>query len=84
MILVDPKLNSPEHTHADTIAYAEAAALLGIAVGTLYAWVHQRRIPHYRIGPRCVRFSRSELLHFLQDHAIAAELVSADSRTAAG
>ena len=54
----------------DIVGYEEAAKILGVAAGTLYAWVSQRRIPHFRVGPRCVRFSRRTLLAFLQARAV--------------
>ena len=57
---------------ADVLGYRAAAGLLGIPVGTLYAWVHQRRIPYYRLGPRSVRFSRSAMLTWLEQHAVGA------------
>ena len=40
----------------EMISYAEASEFLGVPVGTLYAWVHARRIPHVRLGSRMVRF----------------------------
>lgn len=64
-----PSLASP----GDIIGYTEAADLLHVAVGTVYAWVHQKRVPHYRIGKRCVRFSKSALLAYLTLHAVAAD-----------
>lgn len=53
------------------INYAEAAALLGVPVGTLYAKVHHREIPHHRIGPRIVRFRLDELLAWLELRKVA-------------
>lgn len=55
---------------SDVIGYEEAAQLLNIAVGTLYAWTSQRRIEFYRIGPRCVKFSRSKLLAWLERQTV--------------
>lgn len=49
----------------DVIGYAEAAKVLNVALGTLYAWTSQRKIEHFRIGRRCVKFSRAKLLAFL-------------------
>ncbi len=34
----------------------EAAAFLGLKLGTLYGMVSQRRVPHIRLSSRCVRF----------------------------
>jgi len=38
------------------LTYSEAARFLGIRLGTLYALVAQRRVPHVRLGSRLVRF----------------------------
>ena len=45
----------------DVLGYSQAAAFLGIPIGTLYAWVSQGRVPHYRFSKRMVRFSRQEI-----------------------
>jgi excisionase family DNA binding protein len=39
----------------------EVASLTGLAVGTLYHFVSQGRIPVVRISPRCLRFRESDL-----------------------
>lgn len=57
---------------SDIIGYSEAAAELHVAVGTVYAWVSQKRIPHYRISSRCVRFSRATLRQWLASRAVEA------------
>lgn len=54
------------------LTYLEAAALLGLPLGSLYSMVHQRRIPHIRLGPRLVRFRRSEVEAWLDSHAVPA------------
>lgn len=56
---------------SDILTYAQTAQFLGVPIGTLYAWVHQRRIPHFRLSPRAVRFSRSALTGWLGRHAVA-------------
>lgn len=43
------------------LGYDEAARILNIRKSTLYAWVCRKRVPHIRLGPRCIRFSRQEL-----------------------
>ena len=48
------------------LTYAQAADLLAVPVGTLYAWVHLRRIPHIRISKRLVRFQRAELERWIE------------------
>lgn len=48
-------------TGTGLITYKEAAALLGLKDGTLYAMVSRKSIPHVRLSPRIVRFDRAEL-----------------------
>lgn len=43
------------------LTYKEVAAQLGLPMGTVYALVSQRRIPHHRLGPRLVRFDEGEI-----------------------
>lgn len=45
------------------LTYPQAAALLQVSERTLWTWVHERGVPHFRIG-RTVRFSRSALLRW--------------------
>ncbi len=59
----------------DMLTYKEAAWLLGVPVGTVYAWVHTRGIPHVRLGARLVRFRRSDLLEWLGERTIRAAAV---------
>lgn len=49
----------------DILDYKQATEFLGLPIGSLYAMVSQRRLPHFRIGPRCVRFNRNELERWL-------------------
>ncbi len=51
--------------------YEQAAEFIGITVGTLYSMVARTAIPHHRIGPRLVRFSRDELRAWLERKAVA-------------
>ena len=43
----------------------ELAALLNVTKGTLYNWVHLRRIPFVKAG-RCLRFDPKQVLESLQ------------------
>jgi excisionase family DNA binding protein len=54
------------------LTYIETARLLGLPVGTVYALVHQRRIPHVRLGPRLVRFRKEELDEWIARQQVAA------------
>ena len=50
--------------------YRDAAALLGVPVGTLYAWVARQQVPHIRLGRRLVRFDAGELETWLAAHKV--------------
>lgn len=52
------------------LTYSQAAELINVPLGTLYCWVHDRRIPFVRLGPRLVRFPRIELLQWLDAHRV--------------
>lgn len=39
----------------------EVSQLTGLAKGTIYHWISQKRIPVVRLSPRCVRFRRCDL-----------------------
>ena len=57
----------------DLIDYRQAALLLNITPSTLYGWVHRRSVPHIRISRRLVRFSRRELLAWLDACSVSAK-----------
>ena len=48
------------------VGYDEASRILNVKRQTLYAWVSRKRIPHIRLGPRCIRFSRVELNRWIE------------------
>ena len=50
--------------------YSQAAALLGVPKGTLYALVHQNRVPHIRLGKRFVRFDEERLRAWMREHRV--------------
>jgi len=58
------------------IGYREAAEMFGIRLATVYALVHERRIPHRRLGRRLVRFSVDDLEAWFNEHRV--EVQSAD------
>lgn len=60
-----------EPTEVDLVTYPEAADLLGVQLSTLYSLVHAKRVPHVRIGPRFVRFSRRALQAWIGSHTVA-------------
>jgi excisionase family DNA binding protein len=49
--------------------YAWASKYLGLPKATLYALVHERRIPHVKFGPRFVRFSKRDLDAWIEQHS---------------
>jgi excisionase family DNA binding protein len=44
----------------------ELAKLLGVAEGSVYHWLSQRRLPCIRFSQRCVRFRESDVQALLQ------------------
>jgi excisionase family DNA binding protein len=43
----------------------EVAEFLGLAVGTVYHLVSQKRLPCLRLSARCLRFRKSDLNAFI-------------------
>jgi excisionase family DNA binding protein len=54
----------------EMLDYRQVARLIGVPIGTVYAWVHARTIPHHRLGPRLVRFGRAQILAWLAGHSV--------------
>lgn len=44
----------------------EVSELTGLAVGTLYHFVSQKRIPVVRLSRRCIRFRKSDMSDWIQ------------------
>ena len=44
----------------------QVAGMLQVKLSTIYAWTHQRAIPHFKVG-RLVRFTRRGLEQWLQE-----------------
>ncbi len=59
------------------LTYAEAAKLLNVRKGTLYAWVHERRIPHLRLSSRLVRFDEATLRAWLAKRRVGIDEAAA-------
>ncbi len=55
---------------SDILRYEEVSIIYKFPLNTLYSMVSRREIPHFRLGGRCVRFSRSELDGFFKAHHI--------------
>jgi excisionase family DNA binding protein len=59
-------LTDPRLTLAEPLLDAEAvAALLGVEVPTVYAWVRSGDLPCLRLGPRAIRWTRPLLEEWL-------------------
>lgn len=56
-------MSFPEKEH---LTYRELAALLDVKLGTLYAWVARKEIPHVRLGRRVVRFRVQDIKDWLE------------------
>ena len=56
----------------ELITYEQVSKMLGLAKGTVYALVHQNRIPHIRLGRRLVRFDPTALREFVDEHRVEA------------
>lgn len=59
---------APDHPPSRRLRYAEAAAYLGIPVGTLRNMVAREEIEHIRLGPRTVVFDLDSLNAHLAQH----------------
>ncbi len=57
----------------EMITYAEVRRMTALPLGTLYALVARRQIPHVRLGPRLVRFRRGEIEAWLAAHSVPAQ-----------
>ena len=58
---------TPETTKSERLlSIKEVSELTGLAVGTLYHFVSQQRIPVVRLSKRCIRFRYSDLLNWIQ------------------
>ena len=47
---------------------SEVAQILNLKISTIYALVHQQRIPHVKIG-RCLRFRASDIESWVESQA---------------
>jgi excisionase family DNA binding protein len=55
------------------LTYKEAAAHLGLKIGTLKAMVCRKEVPHIRLGPRLVVFDPTELDAWLAERRVPAK-----------
>jgi excisionase family DNA binding protein len=79
---VSPKSNQRITAIDDEIGgYKEASKWLGIPISTLYSEVSLKKIPHFRLSKRQVRFSKNELMAWLQAHSVPVRPTQTDRRT---
>ena len=55
------------------MTYTDVCEQLKIKPGTLAWMVHKRKIPHHRVGPRMVRFSKDEIERWMRERAVGVE-----------
>ena len=70
-------------TDDEVMGYAGAAAHTGLAKGTVRAMVCRRQIPHLRLGPRLVRFRRSDLDRWLHERLVLSQPAATNTPSAA-
>lgn len=51
------------------VGIGELSRYLDIKVNTVYAWVHSRQIPYYKVG-RLVKFRKSEIDQWLEQRKV--------------
>jgi excisionase family DNA binding protein len=59
-------VSSPFLSSDRLLTIDEVAELTGLAIGTLYHFVSEKRIPVVRLSKRCIRFRQSDLAHWIQ------------------
>ncbi len=55
----------------ENFGYSEMESRYGIKIGTAYTLVHQKRIPHIRLGRRFVLFNSKSIETWLRTHEVA-------------
>jgi excisionase family DNA binding protein len=54
----------------DLLTYAQVCEMLHLTNGAIRSLVHEQSIPHIRLGPRTVRFSRAAVLKWLDEKTV--------------
>ena len=57
--------------HETLLDYAAVSKMINVSVGTLRWLVHDRRIPHLRLGPRTIRFERRAIERWIAERRVA-------------
>jgi len=71
-----------EEVTDEMLDYGQMAKEFNIKKGTLHCWVHQRKIPHIRLGPRLVRFRRVHIEEWLKEREVASTTINVSSDAA--
>ncbi len=64
--------NKREVENAKLIGIQEVSERLGVSSNTLYCWISQRRIPHFKVG-RLVKFDGVEIDRWIAEKHVPAE-----------
>lgn len=59
------------NTNNKYLSYQQVSDLTAIKINTLYALVHNKKIPHTRFNTRLVRFSEKAILDWMQECSVA-------------
>lgn len=59
-----------EKFNLPTFDYRAAAEYLGVSESTLRGWNSRKRLPHYKLGTKKVRFSEAQLQKILQSFEV--------------
>jgi excisionase family DNA binding protein len=77
----DPSAAGVEEMTTDSLLNVrQVAEFLGMATGTVYHLVSQRRIPVVRLSARCVRFRRTDIETWIAGKVENLELQDFDGR----
>ena len=66
-----PLYNDAGKLHESLLDYAAVSRMTNLSVGTLRWFVHERRIPYLRFGPRTVRFEHRAIDRWLAARRVA-------------
>jgi excisionase family DNA binding protein len=64
-------LENIDQAEDEILDYSAAEKVTGISKSTLYQLVHQKRIPHLKIGSRFIRFHKSKIVEWLKSHEVS-------------
>lgn len=62
-----------QNAASDLITVEQFASIFSVAPATVYAWVHQKRIPFYKPNARMLRFKRSEIEAYMTRNRSASQ-----------